>query len=208
MKLPPAWIWAPTELNHSPSLTGTATVIASARSSASTARENWSSPRPTWDEHGEGHCRPRVFRYDTLVISVGSLTNDFGTPGVKEHAICLETPAQAARFHRRMVNACIRPCPTRTAAARPAHRRHHRRRCWGIELAAEFHNTTRALVLFGLDHIDPGKDIRIVVIEGAQRIPPAVPERVSNAAMRLLDKIGVEVHQCRGCRSAPGRRPP
>jgi NADH dehydrogenase len=150
---------------------------------------------PYVDEHGEEViAAPRVFHYDTLVISVGSLTNDFGTPGVKEHAICLETPAQAARFHRRMVNACIR-----------AHAQSEPRRpgqltvaiigagATGIELAAELHNTARALVSFGLDRIDASEDIRIVVIEGAPRILPAVPERVSAAAMRLLDKIGVEV---------------
>mgnify|MGYP001317674332 CR=1 FL=1 len=150
---------------------------------------------PYVDEYGEEViAAPRAFRYDTLVISVGSLTNDFGTPGVKEHAICLETPAQAAHFHRRMVNACIR-----------AHAQSEPRRpgqltvaiigagATGIELAAELHNTTRALVSFGLDRIDPGKDIRIIVIEAAPRILPAVPERVSDSAMKLLDKIGVEV---------------
>jgi hypothetical protein len=46
--------------------------------------------------------------YDTLVLAVGSQTNDFGTPGVREHAIALETPADAEQFHRRLVNACIR----------------------------------------------------------------------------------------------------
>lgn len=150
---------------------------------------------PYVDETGEEViAATRMFRYDTLVISVGSLNNDFGTPGVKEHAICLETPAQAARFHRRMINACIRahtqPEPRRpgqlTVAIIGAG-------ATGVELAAELHNTTRALISFGLDRIDPGKDIRIIVIEGAQRILPAVPERVSNAALRQLDKIGVEV---------------
>lgn len=149
---------------------------------------------PYVSEQGEEVIAPRVFRYDTLVISVGSLTNDFGVPGVKEHAIALETAAEAARFHRRLVNACIR------AHAQDAPRRPGQLTvaiigagATGVELAAELHNTTRALVSYGLDRIDPDKDIRIVLIEAAQRILPAVPERVSASAMRLLAKIGVEV---------------
>jgi NADH dehydrogenase FAD-containing subunit len=46
--------------------------------------------------------------YDTLVIAVGSFGNDFGTPGVKEYAIQLDTPPQAKRFHSRLVNALFR----------------------------------------------------------------------------------------------------
>ena len=146
------------------------------------------------DENGEEVIAPRVFRYDTLVISIGSLTNDFGTPGVKEHAIALETPQQAARFHRRLVNACIR------AHAQQAPKRPGQLTvaiigagATGVELAAELHKTTRTLVSYGLDRIDPGRDIRIVLIEAAPRILPAVPERVSSSALRLLGKIGVEV---------------
>jgi len=149
---------------------------------------------PYVDEHGEAVIAPRVFRYDTLVIGIGSLTNDFGTPGVKEHAIALETPQQAARFHRRLVNACIR-----------AHAQAEPRRpgqltvaiigagATGVELAAELHKTTRTLVSYGLDRIDPSEDIRIVLIEAAPRVLPAIPEQVSGAAMRLLAEIGVEV---------------
>ncbi len=149
---------------------------------------------PYVDEHGEQVIAPRVFRYDTLVISIGSLTNDFGTPGVKEHAIALETPAQASRFHRRLVNACIR------AHAQPEPRRPGQLTvaiigagATGVELAAELHKTTRTLVSYGLDRIDPGEDIRIILIEAAPRVLPAIPERVSGAAMRLLAEIGVEV---------------
>jgi NADH:ubiquinone reductase (H+-translocating) len=149
---------------------------------------------PYLDELGEQVIAPRVFRYDTLVISIGSLTNDFGTPGVKEHAIALETPAQASRFHRRMVNACIR------AHAQPEPRRPGQLTvaiigagATGVELAAELHKTTRTLVSYGLDRIDPSQDIRIILIEAAPRVLPAIPERVSAAAMRLLAEIGVEV---------------
>ena len=63
---------------------------------------------PVIEENGTEVTPARGYPYDTLVLAVGSLTNDFGTPGVVEHAICLETPEQAARFHRRLVNACLR----------------------------------------------------------------------------------------------------
>src|SRR5215218_319564 len=64
---------------------------------------------PTRDEITREELIPRreIF-YDTLVIAVGSTTNDFGTPGAREHAISLDTPDQAELFHHRLVNACIR----------------------------------------------------------------------------------------------------
>src|SRR5580704_18546768 len=60
------------------------------------------------DEEGRQITPPRSVGYDTLVIAVGSITNDFGTTGVAEYAVPLETAMQAARFNRRLVNACLR----------------------------------------------------------------------------------------------------
>jgi NADH dehydrogenase len=50
----------------------------------------------TFDEDGRKITPQRAVRYDTLVLAVGSVTNEFGTPGVKEHAIALETTEQAS----------------------------------------------------------------------------------------------------------------
>jgi NADH dehydrogenase len=149
---------------------------------------------PYVDEDGDAVTPAREFLYDTLVIAVGSLTNDFGTPGVQEHAIALETKGQAARFHRRLVNACIRA----HAQSEPLQPEQLRvaiigAGATGVELAAELHKTTRDLVSYGLDRIDPERDIRIVLIEAAPRILPALPERLSKAAQRLLQKLEVEV---------------
>src|SRR5919109_4664857 len=36
----------------------------------------------TYDDEGNLITEPRSFRYDTLVMSVGSVSNDFDTPGV------------------------------------------------------------------------------------------------------------------------------
>jgi len=64
----------------------------------------------------------------------------------------------------------------------------------GTELAAELHRTTREVVAYGLDRINPERDIRILLIEGAERILPGLPERISKATRGLLDDMGVEVH--------------
>ena len=62
----------------------------------------------TFDDEGRQITPPRAVTYDTLVIAIGSVINDFGTHGVAENAVPLETPAQAARFNQRLVNACLR----------------------------------------------------------------------------------------------------
>ncbi len=63
----------------------------------------------------------------------------------------------------------------------------------GTELSAELHRTARAVVAYGLDRIDPEKDIAITLIEAADRILPALPERLSDATTQLLRKLGVDV---------------
>lgn len=145
-------------------------------------------------EEGEQVTGARVFGYDTLVIAVGSLNNDFGTPGVQEHALLLETPAQAERFHRRLVNACVR------AHAQGAPLRPQQLQvaiigagATGVELAAELHHTTRTLVSYGLDRIDAERDIRINLIEAGPRILAALPQRMSASAQSLLERLRVRV---------------
>ncbi len=101
----------------------------------------------TFDDEGRQITPPRSVGYDTLVIAIGSVTNDFGTPGVAEHAVPLETPAQAARFNRRLVNACIR-AQTQDGPVRPGqlHVAIVGAGATGAELAAELHRTTREVV--------------------------------------------------------------
>jgi NADH dehydrogenase len=149
---------------------------------------------PTFDDEGRQITGPRSFPYDTLVMAVGSVTNDFGTPGAAEFAVPLETPEQARRFNRRLINACIR-ANTQDGPVRPGqlHVAVIGAGATGTELAAELHRTARELVAYGLDRIDPHKDIRIVLIEAAERILPALPERISEATLALLQKLGVEV---------------
>jgi len=148
----------------------------------------------TFDEDRRQITPPRSVGYDTLVLAIGSITNDFGTPGVAKYAVPLETPAQAERFNRRLLNACLR-AQTQQDPVRPGqlHVAIVGAGATGTELAAELHRTIREVVAFGLDRIDPQRDIHIVLIEAADRILNGLPERISKATHRLLEKIGVEV---------------
>lgn len=148
----------------------------------------------TRDEQGREVTPPRAVHYDTLVMAVGSQSNDFGTPGVAEHALRLETPADALRFHRRMVDACLR-AHAQAEPLRPEqlHVAIIGAGATGVELAAELHRTTREVVAYGLDRLDPDKDITVSLVEAAPRVLPALPERLSAATHSLLDKLGVQV---------------
>jgi NADH dehydrogenase len=147
------------------------------------------------DEEGRQVTPARRFEYETLVIAIGSQSNEFGTPGVREHAILLDNPVDAKRFHARLVNAFIRG-HAQAESFRPGQLQVAiiGAGATGTELAAELHYTTRQLVAYGLDRIDPDKDIKISLIDAADRILPALPERLSNAALRLLENLGVHVH--------------
>jgi NADH:ubiquinone reductase (H+-translocating) len=148
----------------------------------------------TFDDEGRQVTPSRSVGYDTLVIAIGSMTNDFGTPGVADHALPLESPAHAERFNRRLVNACLR-AQTQAEPVRPGqlHVAIVGAGATGTELAAELHRTIREVVAYGLDRIDPQRDIRVVLIEAAQRILPGLPERISKASHRLLERMGIEV---------------
>ena len=150
---------------------------------------------PYHDDEGTIVTEARSFHYDTLVLAVGSHTNDFGTPGVAENAIALENTEEADRFHRRLVNAFLR-AHAQTTPLRPEQLQVAivGAGATGVELAAELHNATRDLVSYNLDRIEPDKDIRLHLIEASPRILPALPERISDSAHRMLAQLKVQVH--------------
>jgi NADH dehydrogenase len=148
----------------------------------------------TYDDEGREIAAPRGIPYDTLVIAIGSVTNDFGTPGAAEFAVPLETAEQAVRFHHRLVNAGLRAqAQSEPIRAGQLHVAIIGAGATGTELAAELYQSARDMVAYGLDQVDPDKDIRIILVEGANRILPGLPERISTATLGILTKMGVEV---------------
>jgi NADH dehydrogenase len=129
--------------------------------------------------------------YDTLVIAVGSVANDFNTPGAAEHCIFLDTPGQASRFHRELLGHYLRaqadgkPDATLGIAIVGAG-------ATGVELAAELANAARELAAYGLGAIAP-ENVRITVLDGAPRVLPGLSERISRDARSTLESLGVSV---------------
>ncbi len=148
-----------------------------------------------FDEDGLELIPRRTFSYDTLVIAIGSTTNDFGIKGALEHSIALDTQDQAEKFHKRLHNALVR-AQTQTTPIKPGQLEVVivGAGATGVELAAELHNTTRELAAFGLDKIDADRDVKISIIEASDRVLPALPPKLSMAVEAELRKLNVQLH--------------
>ena len=146
---------------------------------------------PTVDEDGNEISPHRVIPYDTLVVAVGSVTNDFGIPGVREHAWPLDESLDAVKFHRKLLAAAVHcqilhgdePLDIAIVGAGAT----------GVELSAELHYMVRQFVSYGLDNLDP-KRIRVRLISSTPRILPGLPEQLSKDVHAYLEKLGIEIY--------------
>lgn len=143
------------------------------------------------DDEGTEILPARRAPYDSLVIAIGSESNDFGTPGVRENAFTIDNAWQAHLFHRRLVNACFRA--NFAADGRVLHIAIVGGGATGVELAAELHNTLRVLTAYGLDNFHPERQIHISLVEAGPRLLPGLPEYLAHETRKTLDGLGVEV---------------
>ncbi|AEB56908.1 NAD(P)/FAD-dependent oxidoreductase [Ectopseudomonas mendocina] len=147
---------------------------------------------PTLDDDGQVLMPERCISYDSLVIAVGSTTNDFGTAGAAEHCIFLDTRAQAERFHRRMLSHYLRAHANESEDGSKIDIAIVGAGATGVELAAELHHAAKQLAAYGLNRIRP-EDMRITLIEAGPRVLPALPERIARPVHQTLEKLGVTV---------------
>ena len=136
----------------------------------------------------------RTVEFTSLVIAVGSTSNYFGVPGAKEHTISLNAPEDAERFRLRLLTQLAQADARRAAdgegevdiviiGAGAT----------GVELAAELREASGVYATYGFAHLQPERDVRITLLEGAPRILAPLTERVSAAAHKLLEQRGVKV---------------
>jgi len=148
---------------------------------------------PTLDNEGNEYIPRRTFCYDTLVIAVGSTTNDFGIPGILEHCMFLDTRKEADHFHQYL----FRSFYTAHAQKEPLrdgqlHIAIAGAGATGVELSAELHESAYQLAEFGLDEVKPDTDVKITIVEASDRILPALPPKLSEKTTRALEKLNVE----------------
>ena len=150
---------------------------------------------PVLDEDGSEIIGRHRVRYDYLVLAVGSITNDFGTPGVREHCIFLDNRRQADRFRTKLLDHCLRV--SRNMSANPGADEHVNVAvvgggATGVELAAELYNAAAGLRHYGLEVFDESR-LKVTLIEAGPRILPALPEKLANAAHEELEALGTRV---------------
>ncbi|MCI0734302.1 MAG: NAD(P)/FAD-dependent oxidoreductase, partial [Methylococcaceae bacterium] len=148
---------------------------------------------PTLNDAGEELIAGRSFTYDTLVIAVGSVSNSFGIPGVESHCLFLDNAGQAFRFQKQLVETFMRiytSDPSENAGLAIAI---IGAGATGVELAAELHNVTRQLAMYGLDDRETRRAVEITIIEAAQRLLPALPDRLADTTARQLAGLDIRL---------------
>jgi NADH dehydrogenase len=143
------------------------------------------------DAQGEVLVPQREVPYDTLVMALGSTSNDFGTPGVKDHCIFLDNPHQARRFHNEMLNLFLKFSASEGQTGQ-VNIAIVGGGATGVELSAELHNAVKQLHSYGYKGLG-SEALNVTLVEAGERILPALPPRISAAAHQELTKLGVRV---------------
>ncbi|MGX2970650.1 NAD(P)/FAD-dependent oxidoreductase [Ursidibacter sp. B-7004-1] len=144
---------------------------------------------PIYSEKQELLVPERKISYDKLVIAIGSRSNDFGTPGVAEHCIFLDSSEQAKLFHQRMMELFLKFSNNNE---KEVHIAVVGGGATGIELSAELYNTVKNLNSYGYGKLN-NTSLRVTLLEAGDRLLPALPERVSASAIKELRELGVNV---------------
>jgi len=143
------------------------------------------------NEQNEELVAERSIDYDILVMAIGSISNDFGTQGIKEHAIFLDKADQAKRFHQEMLNLFLK-YSSRPESNGKVNIAIVGGGATGVELSAELHHAIQELHHYGYDKLSRNI-LNINLIEAGDRILPALPERISTAVTEVLTNLGVNV---------------
>lgn len=129
----------------------------------------------------------RQISYDTLIMAVGSRANDFGTPGVAEHCMMIDSRRQADAFNQEIRLCMLQSLALGTELSIAI----VGGGATGVELAAELVQLVETSVAYGAHGLS--ERIAISLIESGPRLLAAFPEDISAATRRRLEALGVHV---------------
>lgn len=133
--------------------------------------------------------------YDHLVVALGSVTNDYGIPGVSENALPVKWLADAEALKRHILDV-FEAAATETDIAR---RREELTFVIvgagpvGVELASSLRDLMDHSLRRIYPSIDFYNDVAIHLIDGADRVIPAMNPKLSMIAIRRLAEQRVRV---------------
>ena len=133
--------------------------------------------------------------YDTLILAVGSVGNDFGIPGVASNCIFLDSPAQAQDLRdnlleRQMSRAMQHiATPLRVVIIGGG--------ATGVELSAELVDANRRLAYYHRARKEGLENLQVTLLETGARLLSALPERIGRGAQQDLKDMGVSVRRVR-----------
>ncbi|MDD2724628.1 MAG: NAD(P)/FAD-dependent oxidoreductase [Methylovulum sp.] len=146
---------------------------------------------PAFNDAGEELIPRRTFAYDTLVMSVGSVSNTFNIKGVAEHCLFLDTTSQAFKFQKQLFESYIKNYIGKESGnVKPLSIAIVGAGATGVELAAQLHEVTNVLAIYGLNETS---DVKLTIIEAATRLLPALPDKLALATQQQLVKLGVDL---------------
>jgi NADH dehydrogenase len=146
---------------------------------------------PLYDDKGDVLLPERRINYDYLVLAIGSVSNDFGTPGVSEFAYFLDSLTQAERFHKALLNQLLK-INQQADETKSLQVAIVGGGATGTELAAQLHHVANLARSYGMPKMSADR-LKISIIEAGDRILPALPERIANSARGALRKLGIKV---------------
>jgi NADH dehydrogenase len=151
--------------------------------------------RPTLNDEGEVLIPSRIFSYDTLVMAIGSVSNTFNIKGVAEHCLFLDTTKQAFRFQKYLFESYIKNYIGKDSTTiKPLSIAIVGAGATGVELAAQLHEVTNVLAMYGLKETS---DVKLTIIEAATQLLPALPIKLATATQQQLVSLGVDLRMGR-----------
>ncbi len=145
---------------------------------------------PLFNSQGEQVLAERRIDYDYLVLGIGAVSNDFGTPGVAEHAYTLDLIEQAMQLRERVQHLFMQ-------SASGQHQGDLRisivgAGATGVELAAELQHL--ALTLSHYDSRLDAEQLKLTLIEASDTVMPALPQdELRQMVYDKMMELGIDV---------------